>query len=71
MDEPIFYSPLFGLASISAKLLKASALEPSSPSTQGMISKEQVPSIDLEKPSIDMSPPQGSNYPLEPFTLNQ
>ena len=71
VDEPFSDSPLFTLAIISAELLKASALDPTSPSAQGMISKEQVPSIDLEKPSIDMSPPQGSNYPLELFTLNQ
>ena len=71
VDEPISNSSMFTPASILVELLKASALDPTSPFAQGMILEEQVPSIDLEKPSIDMSPPQGSNYPLELFTLNQ
>ena len=71
MDEPVSDLPLFTLASILAKLLKASALEPTSPSTQGMSPEEQVPSSDLETPSIELSPPQDSKYPVEPFTPNQ
>ena len=36
-----------------------------------MSPEEQVPYIDLEKSSIELSPPQDSKFPIEPFTLNQ
>ena len=71
VDEPVSDSPLFTLASVSTELLKASSLEPASPSAQGTGHEEQDPSIDLESPSKELSPPQDSKFPTEPFTLNQ
>ena len=71
VDEPIFDSPMFTLANISAEFLKACALEPTSPSTQGMIPEEEVLAIKLEISSKELSPPQYSKFPAEPFTLNQ
>ena len=55
MVEVVSDSPLFTLASVSAKLFKDSTLEITSPSAQGMGPEEKITSINLETPSRKLS----------------
>ena len=70
-DKPDPYSPLFTLASFSAELIKDVACETVSTPTQGMSPKRKIPSVDLEIPSMELSPPPKHKHPTEPFTPNQ
>ena len=54
-----------------AKLLKATALETTSPSAQGKGSEKRSPSIDLETPPKELSPSQYFKQPTEPSTPHQ
>ena len=49
-------SPMFVFASVSAKLLKDAARETVPTPAQGMSLEIQVPSVDLEIPSRELSP---------------
>ena len=69
--KPVPESPLFTLASVSTELHKDVAHETIPTPAQGMSPERQVPSIDLEKPSRELSPPPEPKQPTEPFTPNQ
>ena len=47
VNERVFDSPLFTLASVSTELLEVAALETTSPSTQGKGSKNEFPTLIL------------------------
>ena len=64
-------SPLITLASALAELLKDATCETVPTPAQGMSPKKQVPSIDLEIPSRELSPHLYPKKPTEPFTPNQ
>ena len=63
-------SPLFTLASVSAEFIKDASPETVPTPAQGMSPKKQVPSIDLEIPSRELSPHLYPKKPTEPFTPN-
>ena len=63
-------SPLFTLASVSSKFLKDDAHETVPTPSQGMSPERQVPSIDLEIPSRELSLPPDPKNPIEPSTPN-
>ena len=67
-DNPITNSPFFTLASLSAKLLKDVARETVPTPEQGMSPEIKIPSIDIQTPSRELSPPLESKNPTEPST---
>ena len=73
MDEaykPDLDSPLFTLAHVSAELLKDVDHENVPAPTQDMSPNRHIPSVDIDPPSREMSPPQESEQPIEPSTLH-
>ena len=67
-DKPDPKSPLYTLASVSAELLKDVARETVPTPAQGTSLEIQVPSVDLEMPSRELSPHPDPKYLVEPFT---
>ena len=64
-------SPLYTLASVSAEFLKYVAREIVPTPSQGMSPEIQIPFIDLEIPSTELSPPPNPKQPTKPSTPNQ
>ena len=71
VDNLVTNSPLFTLASFSAKLLKDVAHETVPTPTQGMSPERKIPSVDLKIPSRELSPPTKFKNPTEPSTPHQ
>ena len=71
VDNPVTDSPLFTLASISAELLKDDARETVPTLSQGMSHERQIPYVDFETPSRELSPLPESKQPTKPSTPNQ
>ena len=55
MENPVTDSPLFTLASVSSELLKYVDRENIPTPTWGMTPERQIPSVDLETPSRELS----------------
>ena len=71
VDKLVTDSPSFTLASVSSKLLKYAARETIPTPAQGMSLERQIPSIDLETPSRELSLPPESKQPIEPSAPHQ
>ena len=69
--NPDPFSPLFALACISTELMKDVDCENVPAPTWDMSPDRHIPSIDLDLPSREMSPPQESEQPAEPSTPHQ